>query len=284
MPRFFALTALAMIAFAANSLLNRAALADGSAGAAAFGALRLLSGAVCLALLCTLSQRKLPLWSPRRAIGATTLALYIFGFSFAYIALDAGLGALILFGTVQLTMFAGGLLDGERPGSARWAGTALALAGLAWLAWPGLGAQISAGSFALMALGGLGWGLYSLAGRRARDPLAETAANFLCAAPIGLAIWALWPDGLSPIGALLAIASGALTSGLGYALWYSLLPRLSASAAALSQLTVPAIAALGGAALLSEPITPRLLLASALILGGVALGTLGQRTKISKGS
>ena len=277
MARLFLLTSLTMAAFAANSLLNRAALTDGSSGAAAFAAVRLVSGALVLAALAFWRAGLPSFATRRRATGAGALALYILGFSYAYLALDAGIGALILFGMVQLTMFAGALLTGERPQATRWIGAALALVGLAWLVWPGAIEAPAPTAVLLMGAAGLGWGLYSLAGRGATDPLGETAANFLCAAPIALIIWALWPDGLSMQGALLAVVSGAVTSGLGYALWYSLLPRLDASAAALSQLTVPVIAVAGGALLLSEPVTMRLLLASAVILGGVAFGILGQR-------
>lgn len=271
-----------MVAFAANSLLNRAALVEGEAGAAAFAALRLISGAVVLALISARRGGVPPLWTRQRALGAASLALYMLGFSFAYVALDAGLGALVLFGMVQLTMFGGGVVLGERPAAARWIGAALALFGLAWLVWPGSTDAPNAVAVLLMVAAGFGWGLYSLAGRGATDPLSETAANFLCATPVALLIWIVWPDGVTLRSALLAMVSGGLTSGLGYALWYSLLPRLEASVAALAQLTVPVIAVAGGVILLAEPVTLRLILASAVILGGVAFGILGQRRIGSK--
>lgn len=282
--RLFLLSGFAMLAFAANSLLNRAALVETGNGPAAFGAIRLLSGAICLSVLCRLGGRPIALFAARRWLGAGSLALYIFGFSFAYLALDAGLGALVLFGVVQMTMFAGALTAGERPPAPRWIGTGIAVAGLFWLVGSGPLEATSGIALALMALAGLGWGIYSLAGRQAIDPLSETAANFIVAAPIGVLIWALAAEPITLRGIGLAVASGALASGLGYALWYSILPRISASSAALAQLTVPAIAAFGGVILLGEALTWRLILASAVILGGVALGTLAQRTRTSKGS
>lgn len=282
--RLFALTTLTMVAFAANSLLNRAALIDGATGPAAFAALRLLSGAICLASLVALRQGLPRLTERKRLMGAGSLTLYVLGFSFAYVALDAGVGALILFGTVQLTMFAGAILRGENPSSSRWIGSALAMAGLAWLVWPSQSVALSGQAVVLMAAAGFGWGVYSLAGRRADDPLGETAANFLCAAPVAALVWVILPDGTTVPGAGLAIVSGAVTSGLGYALWYSLLPRLEATVAALAQLTVPVIAVAGGVVFLAEGVTLRLFLASIVILGGVALGVLDQRNIGSKGS
>ncbi|MEO1536638.1 MAG: DMT family transporter [Pseudomonadota bacterium] len=284
MARIILLATLTMTAFAANSLLNRAALLDGETGPAAFAALRVASGALCLALLAAM-RGGLPLGDLRkRGIGASTLTVYVLGFSFAYVALDAGLGALILFGTVQLTMFAGALVSGERPPATRWIGALLALAGLTGLVWPGTAEAPALGPVMLMAAAGVGWGFYSLAGRGATNPLGDTAANFLCAAPFAIVLWVIAPDGLTQRGALLAIVSGALTSGLGYALWYGILPRIEASVAALAQLTVPVIAVAGGIMFLAEPVTARLVIASIVILGGVALGILGQRRIGSSGS
>ena len=284
MARLFLLTALTMVAFAANSLLNRAALADGSTGPAAFAALRLVSGALCLAGLLALRDGLPKLVAPRRWIGTGTLALYVLGFSFAYVALDAGVGALILFGCVQVTMFAGAVVTGERPPAARWLGAILAFGGLAWLMWPGADSAPALLPSLLMVAAGFGWGLYSLEGRRAGAPLPATGANFICAAPLGLLLWIIVPDALSAEGALLAIISGAVTSGLGYALWYSVLPRLDATVAALAQLTVPVIAVLAGVVFLAEPLTARLVVASAVILGGIAFGLVGQRRMGSKAS
>ncbi len=282
--RLFFLVTVTMVAFAANSLLNRLALVDGTTGPASFAALRLLSGAVFLAALLATRQGLPNLPGKTRAVGTASLAIYILGFSFAYVALDAGMGALILFGMVQLTMFGGAVLLGDRPATFRWIGAALALAGLAWLVWPGSTTAPDLPAVLLMAAAGLGWGIYSLTGRTARDPIRETGGNFICAAPIAIVVWLVFPDGLTATGALLAVLSGAVTSGLGYALWYSILPRLEASVAALAQLTVPVIALAGGVLLLSEQLTPRLIFASAVILGGIAFGILGQRRIGSSGS
>ncbi|MEM9970574.1 MAG: DMT family transporter [Pseudomonadota bacterium] len=284
MMRIVALTALTMVAFAANSVLNRWALVDGTTGPAAFQAVRVAAGALCLAVLLAVRGGLPPLMSPGRTIGTGSLLLYVVGFSFAYVALDSGVGALILFGGVQITMFAGAVLAGDRPPALRWVGSGVALAGLAWLLLPG-GSAPPLGSAMLMAAAAFGWGVYSLHGRKASDPLAETGANFLCAAPLALLVWVVLPDDMTVPGAVLAVVSGALTSGLGYALWYSVLPRLDAAVAALAQLTVPVIATAGGVALLGEVATPRLVMASALVLGGVALGVLaGQRRIGSSGS
>ncbi len=273
-----------MVAFAANSLLNRAALVDEGTGPAAFAALRLFSGALVLAVLAA-QRRRFPTISGRhRIVGTGALTLYMLGFSFAYVALDAGVGALVLFGMVQITMFGGAVIAGERPPAMRWVGSGLAFLGLTWLVWPASAEAPALHAVLLMVGAGIGWGLYSLAGRRAQDPLGETAANFLCATPIALVVWLVLPDGLSLNGAMLAIVSGAVTSGLGYALWYNVLPRLDASVAALAQLTVPVLAVVAGVIVLSEPVTLRIISASVIILGGVALGIVGQRRIGSSGS
>lgn len=285
MVKLFGLAALIMVAFAANSVLNRAALSDGDTGPAAFAAIRLVSGALCLFGLAAMRGGRPRFAVAHRWIGTSALLAYVLGFSFAYVALDAGAGALILFGGVQITMFAGALAMGERPPAAKWIGSVVAFGGLAWLLWPGSAAAPDFAASALMAVAALGWGVYSLAGRGATDPLGDTAANFVLAAPVALVLWAIWPDGLSTKGALLACISGAITSGVGYALWYALLPRIDASTAALAQLTVPVIAAVGGAVLLAEWPTLQLVLAGAIVLGGVAFGILGaQRATGSSGS
>lgn len=274
--RLFLLTALTMIAFAANSVLNRWAVGPGHIGAVEFAVIRLLAGAVTLAAL-VLWQRGGLAWPGRRGrvAGVLGLSAYLMGFSLAYRGLDAGTGALVLFGTVQVTMFAGALLSREPVPGRRWAGAGLALCGLGLMAVPG---SVSLVPLALMAVAGIGWGVYSLAGRGATDPLAATAWNFLLSVPLvlplGLIAGAAAPDGL---GLALAVLSGAVTSGLGYALWYAILPRLQAARAAVAQLTVPIIAALGGAVLLAELPGLRFWLAAALVLGGVALASLPYR-------
>ena len=272
--RIALLTLLAMLAFAGNSVLTRIALAGSEAGPGTFTLIRLVSGAVILAWLA----------GPRRALSAgnplSALALLAYAgfFSFAYITLTAGTGALILFGVVQVTMIGAGLLGGERLGPAQLGGGGLALSGLVALLGPGLSAPSPLGA-AMMALAGMAWGVYSLRGRGAGDPTQATAGNFLLAAAMALIlsvpVFLLSPEsGLTPKGAALAIASGAITSGLGYAVWYTALKGLSASTAGMAQLSVPAMAAILGAVVLSEPVTLRFLAASAVILGGVALATL----------
>jgi drug/metabolite transporter (DMT)-like permease len=272
--RLFLLTALTMLAFAANSVLNRWAVGPGHIGAVEFAMVRLLAGAATLAVL-VLWQRGGLAWPGMqgRVAGVLGLSAYLIGFSLAYRGLDAGTGALVLFGTVQVTMFAGALISREVVPGRRWAGAALALAGLALIAAPG-----ATGLLPLVLVAGLGWGVYSLAGRGATDPLAATAWNFLLSVPLvlplGLAAGVASPD---PVGVVLAVVSGAVTSGLGYALWYQVLPRLGAARAAVAQLSVPVIAALGGAAILAELPGLRFWMAAGLVLGGVALASLPYR-------
>ena len=267
--RLLALTALALLAFAANSLLCRMALAHGSIDPASFTALRLASGALTLAVMARGRVGKAD-W-----LAASMLWVYMACFSFAYLSLSAGTGALILFASVQLTMFAAGLRAGERFAAGGWAGLGLAFCGLVYLVAPGLSAP-PPGAAALMAIAGMAWGVYSLRGRRAGDALAASAGNFLRALPLVLLLSAAalswWGPGLQvqAEGAALAVASGAVTSGLGYVIWYAALPVLTAMRAATVQLAVPPLAALGGVLLLSEAMSSRLLLASAAILGGIA--------------
>lgn len=292
--RLIALTALVMVAFAANSLLNRMAVGPGHIGALEFSLLRAVAGAVMLSLLVLAQRRTLPLLSSRRITGASALALYLIGFSIAYLQIDAGIGALILFGGVQVTMFAGGALAGEALPRRRWIGAGLALAGLAWLVWPTGAVALPLIASIAMLLAALGWGLYSLVGRRATDPLAETAANFVLAAPLcwlPLLLMPVAPEGPLPMtgyGIALAILSGAVTSGLGYALWYAVLPKLASSISGLVQLSVPIIAMVAGVVLLGEALTLRMIGAGLLTLGGIAYG-LGAaqmlyRTRGSSGS
>lgn len=279
--RLFVLTALTMLAFAANSVLNRWAVGSGHIGAVEFACVRVLAGAVMLMALVWWQRGGMG-WPglQGRVAGVGGLSAYLIGFSLAYRGLDAGTGALVLFGTVQVTMFAGALVSREVVPVRRWAGAGLALGGLAVIAAPG---AVAWGPLALMAVAGLGWGIYSLVGRGAVDPLAATAWNFLLSVPLvlalGAAVGVARPDA---VGVLLAVVSGAVTSGLGYALWYAVLPRLGAARAAVAQLTVPVIAALGGAVLLAELPGLRFWLASALVLGGVALASLPYRSLTSR--
>lgn len=277
--RLFLLSALTMVAFAANSVLNRLALEAGETGPASFAAVRLGAGALMLALL--VARREGALRWRTGASGPAALALYVLGFSFAYVTLPAGVGALILFGGVQVTMFAGAVLGGEAVPVQRWLGAALSFAGLSYLMWPAGGAAPEPVGAALMAAAALGWGIYSLIGRGGRDPLGATAANFLWAMPAGILAWLVFPDQADGAGIALAVVSGAVTSGLGYALWYAVLPGLGATRAAVAQLTVPVIAMAGGIVFLGEALSLRVVLASVLVLGGVALANYGFTSRSS---
>lgn len=260
-----------MLAFAGNSILNRLGVGAGAIDAVSFALIRLASGAWMLGALMLGRQVAWPGWSGR-GVGVAALLVYLFGFSLAYTQLSAGTGALILFGLVQLTMFGAALHAGEVVAGRRWAGVVLAFAGLVWLVLPSL-ALGSLPAMAAMACAGIGWGIYSLAGRRAGDPLAVTGANFILALPVALLIWASQEGSFASVqGVFLAVISGAVTSGLGYALWYRLLPQLGAVRASVAQLTVPVLAAAGGL-LLGEGISLRFVVSALLVLGGVALAS-----------
>ncbi|MFM0164958.1 DMT family transporter [Paraburkholderia sediminicola] len=267
------LTAVAMLAFAANSLLCRLALQRGAIDPVSFAGIRLVSGAIMLAVIVRFRSAR-PAARQADWLAAATLFAYVAFFSFAYLTLSAGTGALILFGAVQLTMFSVGLRSGEKFGPLAWLGLALAVGGLVYLVSPGIAAPPLVGA-ALMAIAGVAWGVYSLRGRGVADPLAATAGNFARAAPLGLLMSVLFITDArayaNEAGVALAIASGALTSGIGYVIWYAALSKLTALRAATVQLSVPLIAAFGGVAFLSEAITPRLAAASAAILGGIAM-------------
>lgn len=274
--RLFGLTALTMVAFAANSVLNRMAVGPGWIAPLDFALVRVLAGAAMLLIL--LVARRGALWAGWRGRGAGVIGLvvYLVGFSLAYQVLGAGIGALILFGAVQVTMFTGAILSREVMPLRRWLGAGMAFAGLVALMAPG-GGEVAVWGAVAMALAGVGWGIYSLVGRGATDALAATAWNFVLAAPVLAGVVLAMErseDVTQPLGIGLAVLSGAVTSGLGYALWYSVVPALGAGRAAVAQLTVPMLAALGGAALIGEGIGWRFMLASALILGGVALASL----------
>ena len=267
------LTSVAMLAFAANSLLCRLALLRSEIDPVSFAGIRLVSGAIMLAVIVRFRSEPS---APRHAdwLAAAMLFAYVAFFSFAYLTLSAGTGALILFGAVQLTMFSVGLRSGEKFGSIAWLGLALAVSGLVYLVSPGIAAPPLVGA-ALMAIAGVAWGVYSLRGRAVADPLAATAGNFARAAPLALLMSAFFIASArahaNKAGVALAIASGALTSGIGYVIWYAALSKLTAMRAATVQLSVPLIAAFGGVAFLSEAITPRLAAASATILGGISM-------------
>jgi drug/metabolite transporter (DMT)-like permease len=280
MTKVFLLTALAMVAFAGNSLLCRFALRQTAIDAASFTLIRIVSGAVCLWLIAQLRK------GPSAKAGSWPSALALFGyaalFSFAYLHLTAGTGALLLFGAVQATMILWALRKGERLRLAQIAGLLLALAGLVTLVLPGLTAP-PLGAALLMLGAGIAWGVYSLRGKGAGDPLRATAGNFLRAMPIAalLSIVMLGSANFDRVGICYAVASGALASGIGYAIWYTALPALKASGAATVQLSVPVLAAAGGIAFLGEQLTVRFVLASAAVLGGIALVILERRAAAS---
>ncbi len=271
------LTTFAMIAFASNSLLNRLALGQHTIDAISYTTVRLISGAIMLSLIRS-TQRK----SGQPLLGgswlsAALLFLYALTFSFAYLSLSAGTGALILFGSVQLTMIIIALQNGERPQVLEWVGLAIALGGLIYLVLPGLSAPAPLGSI-LMLMAGIAWGFYSVRGRGSQNPLADSTGNFVCAVPMILLIRLISLNNiqLSSTGILFATLSGVLASGVGYVIWYSALRGLTTTRAAIIQLSVPALAAWGGVLLLSEHISARLLFAGILILGGIGLTVLSR--------
>ena len=281
-PAVLATTALVMAAFAANSVLARLALATTETGAATFTAVRLGAGALVLLAVVVLRSRGGPRASRGGGWGsALALFAYAAAFSFAYLSLPTGTGALLLFGAVQLTMIGWGVAHGEKLGLVRGAGALLAMAGLVVLVAPGVEAP-PVGAALLMALSGAAWGAYSLRGRGATDPIAASTGNFWRAALLGLGLVAgvaAWPSlalRTDASGLGYALLSGAVTSGLGYVLWYRVLPSLRAASAATVQLSVPVLAALGGVAFVGEAVTLRLAVATVATLGGIALVVRGR--------
>jgi drug/metabolite transporter (DMT)-like permease len=269
--RIFFLTAFTMIAFASNSLLTRLAVEPDYIDAVSFALIRVLSGAAFMAALVARAGAPLPWRARARAIGALSLTAYMFGFSLAYITLDAGLGALILFGVVQITMFGYSSMTGARPTWRQLSGAAIAFCGLVLALMP---APSSAGSglgAAFMVVAGVGWAIYTLSGRSSRNPLATTAANFVICAPVTLVLSLPFLSHATPTGIAIAVVCGALTSGLGYALWYRVLPDLQQNVAPVVQLSVPVIAIFAGAVLLGEEVTAPVVLAAVLVIAGIAL-------------
>lgn len=265
------LTAVAMVAFAANSLLARSALVDASIDPASFTTVRLAAGALTLWAIAAITRKNL---LPKQGdwLSATILCVFAVAFSLAYASLTVGTGALILFSTVQLTMLIAGRRNGEMFAPRGWIGFTLAMTGLIYLLSPGLAAPPPAGAM-LMAVAGVAWGFYCLRGHTAADPLLANAGNFLRAVPLALLVTAfsLAHIGISWRGLMLAVASGAVASGLGFVVWYAALARLTATRAATVQLSVPVLAACAGVVLLAEPLAWRLPLASFGILGGIML-------------
>jgi len=270
--RAVAYTSIAMLAFAGNSILCRMALRDGAIDPASFTSIRLLSGALALLLIVRLTSKDSSVREHGNWMSAFVLFIYAACFSYAYISLSAGAGALILFGFVQGTMIAMALWSGDRPNVSEWLGWLLALGGLVWLLIPGIEAPATVGA-TLMALAGIAWGVYSIRGRKQTNALLSTCSNFVysIAFVIILAAITINSADVTGRGILLAVISGAITSGVGYVIWYAALNYLRTMQAALVQLSVPAVAAAGGVILLAEPVSLRLLTSGALILGGISL-------------
>lgn len=273
-----------MIAFAANSVLGRLGLIGTNIGAGSFALIRLISGAALLVLICTVQRKPVTgTW-----VGGGALLAYAAFFSYAYVALSAGMGAIILFAMVQITMLGWGLTRGERLSRRQWAGFLIAIIALVWLVSPSVEAPPLLAA-AAMAIAGIGWGAYSLHGRGVADPTAATTGNFVRASLLALpaltaAIW-VTSEPMPPLnGVLIAVLSGAITSGLGYVIWYQVVKQLSASRAGIAQLSVPAIAAIGGVLFLDEPVSLRFALSTMAILGGVGLAVLTRAPGSSKAS
>lgn len=281
MPRLILITTLAMLAFAANSLLCRVALRDTTIDAASFTAIRLAAGAAVLAVIVR-SRNGRPMEAGSWAAAACLFGYAAF-FSFAYRQLSAATGAILLFGAVQTSMLSWGLATGERLRRLQIVGLLIAVGGLVYMLLPGLSAPPLLGA-AFMIAAGVSWAGYSLLGRGTKDPVKATAGNFLRTVPFAAVLFLAQQaaqyigTSVDRTGALYAVVSGAITSGLGYVLWYAALPALTATSAAVIQLSVPAIAALGGVALLAEPLSSRLAIASLTIIGGIALTILRPRT------
>jgi drug/metabolite transporter (DMT)-like permease len=278
-----ALTMLAMLAFAGNSILSRMALQDGAIDAASFSNIRLLSGALALLLILVAKPGANKLKQSGSWLSALMLFLYALSFSYAYLDLSAGAGALILFGLVQATMIIAALIAGDKPTAIEALGWLGASAGLIYLVLPGVAAPSATGTI-LMAVAGIAWGIYSIRGRDEPDPLAATASNFLrSVAFVPFVIAATFRSiQITTGGLLLAVVSGAITSGVGYVIWYAALKHMKTIRAALVQLSVPAIAALGGVVLLNEALSIRLVLSAGMILGGLSIA-LSRKSSSHKG-
>lgn len=275
-PAFY--TIFALVCFAFNSILCRLALKSDEIDAPAFTVIRLVSGAVVLFVVYSLFRKTDEEKSKANWLSAFFLFAYAICFSFAYLGLTTATGALILFGSVQLTMILFALFKGERPRAPEWLGLILAFGGLVYLVLPGLEAPPPA-SAVLMIFAGVAWGFYTLRGRGSANPLADTAGNFARSVPFVVAAAVPFFAGfhLSSKGVLLAVLSGAIASGVGYAVWYTALRFHTATRAAVLQLSVPAIAAAGGVVFLAESVSVRLFAASALILGGIGLVIFGKK-------
>jgi len=276
------LTFFTLIAFAANSLLCRMALGEQLIDPISFTTIRLVSGALALLPISRLvAESKSPQQTEESWSSAVSLFAYAIAFSLAYVSLSTGMGALILFGSVQVTMIGAALRAGEKLGPAQWSGLAAAMGGLIFLVLPGISAPNPTGA-GLMCVAGIAWGVYSIRGKGVSTPVAMTAANFARSAPMAVIVSAVAISSvkLQPVGILLALISGVVTSGLGYVVWYKTLRRLTTTQASVVQLMVPVLAAFGGIIFLAEQVSVRLVAASILILGGVALAIASRRQPI----
>jgi drug/metabolite transporter (DMT)-like permease len=271
------LTGLALIAFAANSVLCRLALANGNIDASSFTGIRLLSGAIALLLILSIKGNKQGVSSKGSWTSSFTLFLYAITFSYAYLSLDTGTGALILFGSVQITMILLSIIFGTRLHIIEWSGFFIAFTGLVYLVIPSI-TKPSVSGFILMTVSGMSWAIYSLRGRGSKNPLMDTTYNFLRTIPFItlLAIFTMPNINYSSQGIILALLSGAITSGVGYTIWYIALRSLSSIQAAVLQLSVSIIAAIGGVIFLSETITSRLVMSAVIVLGGILMVILGK--------
>jgi len=272
--KLFFLVALTMIAFAGNSVLNRLGVGVLGMDPMVFAVVRTFSGAVMLATLVMARGHRVPI-NPARIRGALALAAYMIGFSWAYLTLDAGLGALILFGVLQVAMFGYAILRGQTIPTARWLGAIMALVGLAVLLWPTGPTAIPIWGAIAMIVAGLAWAVYTILGQGEVDALAASAGNFVICLPIvSVALLFSETTELSVAGVLVAMFAGAVTSGLGYALWYRVLPNMPTTTAAVAQLSVPVTAVAAGVILLQEVLSLRLIVAGILVLGGIAVSLL----------
>ncbi len=274
----YSLVLLTMLAFSGNALLTRAALASYNMDPELVLLLRVSAGAITLLLICYLKKYSLKILSNLHLKTAVALSLYLVSFSYAFTGLETGIGVLIQFGVVQLVMFASSFLSDQKVPKNKTIGAIIAFTGLIYLLWPSGDFIINLTSSVLMAIAGMAWGIYSVLGKKAASAIAATTASFLISTPICLIFVLLLPYNpdfsWSNTGALLAIASGSVTSGIGYALWYYVLPKIPSTNAAVSQLSVPLIAAGGGMIFMQELITLKFVLSCVLVLGGIAL-TIG---------
>jgi len=271
------LTAFALIAFAANSVLCRLALGSGTIDAASFTGIRLFSGAIALFIILSIKSSNKDLSSKGSWAASFALFLYAITFSYAYLLVDTGTGALILFGSVQISMILMSLISGTRLHLSEWSGVIIAFSGFVYLIVPSITTP-SINGFILMTISGISWGVYTLMGRSSKNPLMDTTFNFLRTIPLVvlLALYAMQNIHFSSEGVILALLSGGITSGVGYTVWYIVLRDLSSTQAAVIQLSVPVIAAIGGVVFVAEVITSRLIISTAVVLSGILMVLLGQ--------